>query len=584
MSSKLQNIDISLKDLISEIENGLYTIPKFQRDFVWKSSDITSLGDSIIRGYPISSLLLMPCNGNLQIVTEPLKTWGSLINKDLSKIFYVLDGQQRLTSIARIFLNFDNDKRYYFDLLAILEEEFPEDNLMNDYRDVKLKVSEHLCRSFNKGKKSDEEPTKHNYRFISGKTIIEDKFGSVINKFLNHNLTKITEEKYDKYLNYLSALLGAISGYGIPTTLISKDADLGLICRVFEKVNSTGIKLTTFDLINAKSFDNENEAYSTGLAGYLTEQLKDFILNHNTPEMQNIFESFLGYNKENENFSDLIRIIRILFIYQLISYGKFPLVTNPQMLSKNANQWFTLWEEKKSDFFVYLKWMANEELSSVGPASYFEYIGGIVLNMPKLITINSFTKYVKKKGLSLGINSENFGNNDSEFINSTIELGKKIINCVEFERSKLIPKIDIKLNEEDVSRFNKGKVSYNIALYIMFKERFNGKFCQDIANYPIKNIGFDEHHIIPRTQSKGKGGIYDSIVNITLLNNDSNRNDVKGKKLKEYMEDIKNTIGEDNFYNCCNLNLIPYEYIDDEDRFMKERNVLITKYLNDYFK
>ena len=65
--SNIHNIDISLQDIVKKISKDVYLIPKFQRDFVWTSKDIIDLGDSIIRGYPISSLLIMPENGNLKI-------------------------------------------------------------------------------------------------------------------------------------------------------------------------------------------------------------------------------------------------------------------------------------------------------------------------------------------------------------------------------------------------------------------------------------------------------------------------------------------------------------------------------------
>jgi uncharacterized protein with ParB-like and HNH nuclease domain len=65
--SNIQNIDISLNEIAKNISKDIYQIPKFQRDFVWGNKDILDLGDSIIRGYPISSLLIMPANGTLQV-------------------------------------------------------------------------------------------------------------------------------------------------------------------------------------------------------------------------------------------------------------------------------------------------------------------------------------------------------------------------------------------------------------------------------------------------------------------------------------------------------------------------------------
>ncbi len=166
--SYLQNVDISLQDLVKNIDYGNYVIPKFQRDFVWNITDIESLGDSIVRGYPISSLLTMSINGTLKISASRLKTDGA--KKIGENPSYVLDGQQRITSIAKIFLGFDEQKEYYFDLLSMLYERFPEDNIQLD-KGIKSKLdlsrnnnfsplSENLCRAFNIGITGDEKYTR----------------------------------------------------------------------------------------------------------------------------------------------------------------------------------------------------------------------------------------------------------------------------------------------------------------------------------------------------------------------------------------------------------------------------------------
>jgi uncharacterized protein with ParB-like and HNH nuclease domain len=131
----IQNIDINLKEIVKSIKNNNYLIPKFQRDFVWNTGDISDLGDSIIRGYPISSLLTMPENGTLTVgssnlVKDDFYTNCNSNNEDRETRNYILDGQQRITSISKLFLSHDNKNEYYFDLLTILVEEFPNDEIL----------------------------------------------------------------------------------------------------------------------------------------------------------------------------------------------------------------------------------------------------------------------------------------------------------------------------------------------------------------------------------------------------------------------------------------------------------------------
>ena len=44
--------------ILDRIKNGKILIPKFQRDFVWNIGQMLDLFDSILKGFPIGSLIL----------------------------------------------------------------------------------------------------------------------------------------------------------------------------------------------------------------------------------------------------------------------------------------------------------------------------------------------------------------------------------------------------------------------------------------------------------------------------------------------------------------------------------------------
>lgn len=48
---------ITIEDAIREIGSDKYLIPEFQREYVWSGEQVERLFDSIMRGYPISSML-----------------------------------------------------------------------------------------------------------------------------------------------------------------------------------------------------------------------------------------------------------------------------------------------------------------------------------------------------------------------------------------------------------------------------------------------------------------------------------------------------------------------------------------------
>jgi len=94
----------SISTLITEIKSGKYFLPSFQRQYVWDEDDIKDLIDSIINHYPIGTIILWkPSNASLNEVDPFSRPLVDLPNKKPSEIFYVIDGQQRLTSLLLLF-------------------------------------------------------------------------------------------------------------------------------------------------------------------------------------------------------------------------------------------------------------------------------------------------------------------------------------------------------------------------------------------------------------------------------------------------------------------------------------------------
>ncbi|WP_344892292.1 DUF262 domain-containing protein [Actinomadura meridiana] len=86
--------------LINQVSAGEIRLPEIQRGYVWKPTQVAKLVDSLYRGYPSGSLLFwrtteVPETREMAVGTTP----GS---SPLPPLF-LLDGQQRLTSLHRVF-------------------------------------------------------------------------------------------------------------------------------------------------------------------------------------------------------------------------------------------------------------------------------------------------------------------------------------------------------------------------------------------------------------------------------------------------------------------------------------------------
>ena len=93
---------LTIRQIIEHIVRGQIRIPAFQRGFVWDSEMVAYLMDSIYKGFPIGALLLWRTRETLKFERQLGPFRLPEVDPDFP-IDYVLDGQQRITSIFGVF-------------------------------------------------------------------------------------------------------------------------------------------------------------------------------------------------------------------------------------------------------------------------------------------------------------------------------------------------------------------------------------------------------------------------------------------------------------------------------------------------
>lgn len=97
-AGRLQTDARLIEDLVEDVKQGGIRIPSFQRGLRWQRSDVVKLFDSVVRGYPIGNLLLWRRRAPRD---ERLRIGALRIDApERDAALYVVDGQQRLTSLA----------------------------------------------------------------------------------------------------------------------------------------------------------------------------------------------------------------------------------------------------------------------------------------------------------------------------------------------------------------------------------------------------------------------------------------------------------------------------------------------------
>lgn len=91
----------AIYELLNLVENGSIRIPRFQRGQRWRSGDVAKLFDSVYKGYPVGTLLLWK-----RPAPESEVTLGDVRIRapERTDALWVVDGQQRITSLATVLL------------------------------------------------------------------------------------------------------------------------------------------------------------------------------------------------------------------------------------------------------------------------------------------------------------------------------------------------------------------------------------------------------------------------------------------------------------------------------------------------
>ena len=91
----------TLRSLIQDFNDGKIQVPPFQRPYVWKIRKTLNLLDSLYRGYPIGAIYLWEPSEDSKLKLKPKPSLGGQTQSGFTH--YVIDGQQRLTSLIAAF-------------------------------------------------------------------------------------------------------------------------------------------------------------------------------------------------------------------------------------------------------------------------------------------------------------------------------------------------------------------------------------------------------------------------------------------------------------------------------------------------
>jgi hypothetical protein len=253
--------EASVEELVKMIERGELRLPEMQRRYVWRSTRVRDLLDSLYRGYPSGAILLWETDEavplqefSVQQEETPYQTRRLL-----------LDGQQRLTSLAAV-INGEpvtvRGRRRPIEILFNLEHpdqlsvvtEVEEDGDDDDDDEVDAEApdsnEDELQKRFNElafvvaTRKLEQLP-----QWIKVTDVFKTDSDAPFLK--EAGVTTFDDPRYQKYSKRLERLRG-IKRYVYRMDVLERSLKYDEVTEIFVRVNSLGAKLRSSDLALAQ--------------------------------------------------------------------------------------------------------------------------------------------------------------------------------------------------------------------------------------------------------------------------------------------------------------------------------------------
>jgi len=256
MSAPIRSVStetLTVTEIVHKLRRNHFLIPTFQRDFVWEPDDVLSLWDSMYHAFPIGSIICWNTTEQLEthrriggFTLEP----DALDQHDESERRYILDGQQRLTSLFISYIAGSavvGDEPFNFDLHF---DPTASDAVGTDRREGVFLFANDV------GRRRHELGRKH----MAPELIIRvgDEEALVAEQLAAYAMLPGYTPEVRARLNRLYRLLQL---YRIPF-IFTQGATLGDVCEIYERINQKGRKLSTTDIVVARTFRSGAHAFN----------------------------------------------------------------------------------------------------------------------------------------------------------------------------------------------------------------------------------------------------------------------------------------------------------------------------------
>jgi hypothetical protein len=581
-----------IETLLAWVNSGEIAIPEIQRPFVWDSSKVRDLMDSLYQGYPIGYVIAWR-NPNIRLKDGSLSEGKKIL----------IDGQQRVTALTAAILG-----QYVVN---------------KTYQRVKIKIAFHPI---------DERFEVQNPAILKDKTWLPD-----ISQAINGDLFEIADQYFElnpevdkkQVRNAFSNLMN-IPKKQIGIIELAADLDIETVTEIFIRINSKGVVLSQADFAMSKIASNTeyngNELrkaidYFCHLA-IAPEFYKHIVDNDKEFSKSEFFQRMQWLKTENEDLydPDYNDLIRVAFTTQ---FNRGRLSDLVSLLSGRNFETRTYEDTIAEASFATLKTGVNNFINETNFKRFLMIIKSAGFISPKLIrsqnAINfAYIVYLKLK--ELGVNSVAIESYVRRWLVYSILTGRysgSPESAFDFD----IKQISQKPFDEYLKEKEEGELSdafwnaslpqsldtsvasspyFHVFLASQVKANDRGFLSKDVLVSDLISLRGDIHHLFPKDYLK-KNGLdrrqYNQIANYVYMQSEINIK-VGNKPPKDYFEVVKTQIlngnqqvsglsNEQQLFDNLKMNCVPTEIqemsIDDYNDFLNLRRKLMATKIKEYY-
>lgn len=477
--------------LFNDIDSGRIKIPKFQRDFVWTKEQSAKLIDSIIKGFPIGTFILWK-------TTEELRHFRNIGNINLpdtpagEPVFYVLDGQQRITSLYAVRKG------------AIITKEGEEIN----YGDI--------CILLDPDPDSDEQ-------IVSTEPPQTGTYISVY-RLLNSNLTELLQNYQIEHINKIDVYKHRLTTYDFSTIVIS-NYPLDIACEIFTRINTGGTELTLFEIMVAKTFDNE----------------RNF-------DLSACYDALIDSNNHGKDLEDAdFETIPAITVLQCVAACMVGRIRRQDILRLNKNEFIDAWPAVTESIFTavdYIRTVLRIPVSQLlpyntllVPVTYFFYKNH---NRPPTALQD---KLISQFFWWASLSNRYSSGVETKMAKDLERMDEILAGTPPSYRGE---EVNLTLDSLRYKWFSTGDAFCKaiLCLYAWFLPRsFKNDSPVKIDNSWLKSsTSKNYHHFFPRAYLRSRGvpdWKANSILNITIVDEYLNKNAIRARSPTEYMETFR---------------------------------------------